>query len=155
MRGDGWAERSDGSLGEGGELQGQGQLGLASEQGDQCGWQGRGWRGRGWGQEGQIPQGLVNVGRSLDFPARPIGNPGGVGGREDQDTVTSGKDQPGLVWQAERGEGGGVLGSPCRCDRSGGLMGAWVRSPGQVGSDYKGTADLQGPVGGWDLGPSL
>lgn len=89
----------------------------------------------------------MNVGRSLDFPARLTGSPGGVGGREDQDTVTSGKDQPGLVWQAERGEGGGVLGSPCRCDRSGGLTGAWVRSLGQVGSDYKGTADLQAPVG--------
>lgn len=54
----------------------------------------------------------MNVGRSLDFPARLIGSPGGVGGREDQDTVTSGKDQPGLAWQAERGggEGGRAVG---------------------------------------------
>ena len=77
--------------------------------------------------------------------------------------MTSGKDQPGLAWQAERGGVGGVGAqwggegycSPCRCDRSGGLMVAWVRSLGQVGSDYEGKADLRGPVGGWDLGPSL
>lgn len=32
--------------------------------------------GRGRGQEGQIPQGLVNVGRSLDFHASLMGSPG-------------------------------------------------------------------------------
>ena len=150
VRQDGRAELGDGGPGEGGERHGQGQLGLALEQGDQCGRQ----EGEGPRSGRSDPTGPCEHGKESGFSCKPDGEPWLAGDREDRDMsdIRKGSAKPSVA---------GRLGWGAGIQR---LLQVWVvgtdggsgQAHGtQVGSGYKGKAEPQGPVGGWAPGPSL